>query len=419
MREARAELVRIDAQGLAHPIGTVASQRMRGREGTYRLLPAPEHVVFMRFTGEDGKRDAEDGAVVRLAGEITQPGAMCDVFALLGQTGWRGELLVMDGDAYRAMYFEKGNIVGAHTNQDEERLGNVMYRFGALSSEQLERIVDKVRGGARFGTVAVELGVLSNEQVYEYLRRQIEEIAFATLMISDGTFFFLDDFDDARLASRQLVSVNGLLMDGVTRMDEIRFFRERIPSSDYVATRVEATTGEPAEELRETLGLVDSERNIEELGRLTGRGEFAITKELYSLLQSKHVAIQPPPMSGGLPAIAAEANEALRAMHARADQGGKGAALRESLSSFAAGAGVYDILFRGAGPDESGVFLATEVADNAKLVAHGSSAEVQLRQMMHEYVSFALFSAGSLLGPESEAELNKEVGARLGRLNPR
>jgi hypothetical protein len=182
---------------------------------------------------------------------------------------------------------------------------------------------------------------------------------------------------------------------------------------------VEATTGEPAEELRETLGLVDSERNIEELGRLTGRGEFAITKELYSLLQSKHVAIQPPPMSGGLPAIAAEANEALRAMHARADQGGKGAALRESLSSFAAGAGVYDILFRGAGPDESGVFLATEVADNAKLVAHGSSAEVQLRQMMHEYVSFALFSAGSLLGPESEAELNKEVGARLGRLNPR
>ena len=92
MRDPRAELVRIDSHGQAHAIGSVASQRLRGHQGAYRLLPTPRHVVFMRYTGEDGERDASDGAVVRLAGEITAPGALCDIVALLAQTGWRGDL---------------------------------------------------------------------------------------------------------------------------------------------------------------------------------------------------------------------------------------------------------------------------------------------------------------------------------------
>src|SRR5688572_23151646 len=104
MRDGRQELVRIDSRGEAHPIGVVASQRMRARAGAYRLLPAPGHVVFMRFTGEDGRRDAEDGAVVRLAGEVTAPGMVCDVLALLGQTGWRGELVVLEGDSVRSIF---------------------------------------------------------------------------------------------------------------------------------------------------------------------------------------------------------------------------------------------------------------------------------------------------------------------------
>src|SRR5882724_2687805 len=116
VKEARSELVRIDPTGVAHPIGNVASQRMRARAGAFRLLPAPAHVVFMRYTGEDGRRDAEDGAVVRLAGEITTPGSMCDVFALLGQTGWRGELTVLDGASARSVFFDGGNVVGAQTN---------------------------------------------------------------------------------------------------------------------------------------------------------------------------------------------------------------------------------------------------------------------------------------------------------------
>jgi hypothetical protein len=417
MKDKRAELVRIDSRGTAHPIGVVASQRLRAREGTYRLLPAPDHVVFMRYTGEDGRRDQSDGAVIRLAGEITGPGVVTDVIALLGQTGWRGELVVADNEHVRSIFFEQANVVGVQTTAPEERLGAVLYRFGVIDDEQQRMILEKMNSGLRFGQAASEVGVVSTEKLYEYIGKQVEEVVFASLSVSDGTFFFLDDFDDQRLASRHTVSSGALLMDAVTRMDEVRYFQQKIPSGDYVPVRVE-TVHPPPEEFAATFGAIDGKSSVEEIGRKTGLGEFQTTKQLYALVQSKHVAIHPPRFDGGPAGLVTFANSALRVIHQLADGAGKGQALRESLASFAVGAGVYDILFRNAGPDGAGALDPDRVADNSLIVATGADAENVLKQMLHEYVSFALFSAGTALGTERDGELRKEVGPVLAKLRP-
>jgi hypothetical protein len=390
---------------------------MRARAGAFRLLPAPDHVVFMRYTGEDGRRDAEDGAIVRLAGEITTPGAMCDVFALLGQTGWRGELTVLDGPTVRSVFFEQGNVVGAQTNVEAERIGMVLYKFGVITNEQHEEIMGRVRAGVRYGSAAVEIGAVTQEQVFQYLGKQIDEVVFATLTVGDGTFFFLDGFDDSRLVAHHAVSSNALLMDAVTRMDEMRYFREKIPSADHIPVRT-ANQDPPPEEFRATFALVDGSQSIESIGRASGRGEFETTKDVYGLVQSKHVVLQPPRLGGGLAAIVETANEGLKLVHRDADAFGIGEDLRASLTSFAAGAGVYDILFRGAGPDTGGALDADRVAENASLVARGDDPARILKQMLFDYVGFAVFSAGSVLGPEKEAELSRLVGAITARLQP-
>jgi hypothetical protein len=417
MRDGKPELVRIDNRGEAHPIGAVASQRMRARAGAYRMLPAPDHVVFMRYTGEDGRRDAEDGAIVRLAGEVTAPGALCDILALLGQTGWRGELKVLDGDDTRSVFFDQGNVVGALTNVADERLGSVLYRYGVIDEPQRDRIMELVKAGKRFGAAAIELGVLKQDQIYAYISKQVDEIVFATLTVSDGTFFFLDGFDEARLVSRHTVSANALLMDGVTRMDEMRYFRQKIPSAEHVPVRGEGR-GKPDEELRIALEAVDGRSSVGEIGRLSGLGEFEITKQIYGLVQSGHVAIHPPRAAGGPTALVAAANGALTAIYRAAAAAGRAEEVRSGLSSFAVGAGVYDILFRNAGPDESGALDADAVAQNSAVVAGGADADNILKQMLHEYVAFALFSAGAALGSSAEADLSRQVGPALASLKP-
>jgi hypothetical protein len=417
MKDTRSELVRIDSRGTAHPIGVVASQQLRAREGTFRLLPAPRHVVFMRFTGEDGQRDQSDGAIVRLAGEITGSGVVTDVMALLASTGWRGELVVADGKDTRSILFEQANVVGVQTTAADERLGAVLYRFGVIDESQQQKIVEKMNSGLRFGQAAAEAGVVSTGKLYEYIGKQVEEVVFSALSVEDGTFFFLDGFDDARLVSRHTVSASMLLMDAVTRMDEVRYFQQKIPSSEYVPVRVESAQPLP-EECQISYDLIDGKLNIEEIGRKSGLGEFQTTKHVYALVQSKHVAIHPPRFSGGPTGLVSFANSALRAIHQIADRADKGDALRESLASFAVGAGVYDMLFRGAGPDGNGALLPERVAENSKIVASGADAENVLKQMLHEYVSFALFSAGTALGTERDAELKKEVGPVLAKLRP-
>lgn len=417
IKDGRRELVRIDAQGQAHPIGNIASQRMRARTGAYRILPAPNHVVFMRYTGEDGRRDAEDGPVVRLSGEVTAPGTLCDILALVAQTGWRGELCVLDGDDARSIFFERGNVVGAVTSVENERLGAVLYRFGVINEAQHASIVEATQKGTRFGETAIELGILKQDQIYSYISRQVEEIVFATMTVGDGTFFFLDGFDERRLVSRHTMSANALLMDGVTRMDELRYFRQKIPSAEHVPLRSEHR-GPPPDEYRVVYEAVNGQANVVELGRQTGLGEFGITKALYALVQSQHVIIHQPRVSGGPTALVAAANAALRRIFVAAEQSGKAQELRENLACFAAGAGVYEILFRRAGPDETGALDPEAVATNSAVIARGADQDNVLKQMLHEYVSFALFSAGAVLGSGAETELATQVASTLAGLRP-
>jgi len=337
---------------------------------------------------------------------------------MMEHTRWRGELQVRCDDVVRSIFTENGNVVGAVTTVDEERLGHVMYRYGALDEEQLKAVVAKVNEeGGRFGEIVAAMGFVSREDVYSYVGKQIEEIVFGALEVDDGTFFFLDGFDGDRLVSHHTLSLSMLLMDGVTRLDEIRYFRARIPSSDWVPVRGDRNE-EPRDEACCTVyALIDGKLSVSELGRTSGLGDFETTKALYALAQSKYIELHPPRIDGGASAIVAAANAALRPIFQRIDQAGVGTAFRQGLADFATGAGFYDMLFLGAGPDERGTFDADRVADNLKGLA-GDEDEAILMEKLHDYVSFAIFNAGSLLGEETESGLFGEVQPILGRLQP-
>jgi hypothetical protein len=172
------------------------------------------------------------------------------------------------------------------------------------------------------------------------------------------------------------------------------------------------------EELAKVHEAVEGRSTVEELGRVTGLGEFETTRSLYGLVQTHHVTIHPPRVSGGPTALVSAANGALRAVFEAAAQGGKADEIREGLASFAIGAGVYDILFRRAGPDATGALDPDKVAENAVIVAGGADTDNILKQMLHEYVSFALFSVGAALGSDVESSVTKAVTPLLLTLRP-
>jgi hypothetical protein len=410
------ELVRIDDTGTVHPVGKTASQRLRSRRGAFRLMPAPPHVMFMRYVGEDGHRDEEDGAIVRLSGEVTAPGTLCDIVGLVAQAGWKGELLVADGDASRSLFFEAGNVLGAQTTVLSERLGQVMYRRGVLTTEQVEGVQAAITEGRRFGETAVDMGLITRERLFELMAAQTEEIVFSTLLVSDGMFYFLDRYDATRVASRHHVSANSLLMEGVQRMDESKYFRERIPSDNHVPLPV-AGRNDPPQEVAEVFFACDGRRSVLDICRACGRSEFEVTRALFQLAQSGFVHISAPTPTGPQ-ALASIFNDAISTIFRATSQANKARELGEHLAGFATSIGLYDALFAGAGPREDGTIDEEKVAQNVQMLG-GDAPDTLLSQWLYEYVAFALFDAGSYLGKAEEKALSQEVNDKIMMLAPK
>ncbi len=417
MDDPREDLVRIDPTGTIHPVGRIASQRLRTRLGAFRLMPAPNHVVVMRYVGEDGRRDPEDGAILRLAGEITAPGALCDIVALVGQASWTGELTVQSGEHTRTIFMEHGHVIAAISTVPDERIGQVLYRYGALDEGQVEAVLKATTPERRFGETAVFLGFITQDKLFSLVAKQVEEITYAVLLESDGMYYFLDGIDDAKVPSHHCMSVGGLLMEGVRRMDEMRYFRDKVPSDQHVPERVPGRAA-PTED-GDVWDAIDGQRPIQDLCRAVGRGEFDVTRAVFQMVQSGRVLIRPP-RAKGMEAIVVLFNEAMRALLTELDSFGRGGEERAQLAGFASSGGIYDALFQGAGPAEDGTLDAERLEANARRLVGDDQAEAMLKQWLHDYVAFALFVAETALrglGNHGDATI-KRVASLAASLTP-
>lgn len=410
VQDADGDDLRVDATGTVHPLGRRASQELRARAGEWRLLPAPGEIIVAVRAGKGGP---QGGRALRLAGEVRSPGALCDVVALIAQGAWGGELVVQDGESIRSVFFDRGNVVGASTTVPSERLGEILWRFGAITREQLDEAVRAAeKSGKRLGEAAVDLEFVGPEELFQMMARQVEEVFYAAVHVGRATFYLFDGFDESRLARRQVLSAGALLMEAARRMDELQFFREKIPSDAWVPVPTGASARKPPTELVELLAQCDGRRSVAEIGRRIGQLEFEVTRGIFQLVTAGIVAMSPPRPEGAA-AIVDAFNAALVEIHRACDAAKKGRELRAGIDQFATGTGVYPALFAGAGPGEDGSLRSDRVARNVVAWVGEDRPDAWLTQQLFEYAGFALFHAGSLLAREAEAALNVRVAQML------
>ena len=404
----RDDFLRVDSTGAVHPVGRAASQQLRSKAGEWRLIASPKELILARSTtGGD--------AVLKLAGEIRSPGALCDIVALASQSGWRGELIVLTEAGNRTFFFDAGTIIAATTTVPEERLGETLWRFGVITREQLETIVRAaLETGKRLGEVAVETGIVTAEKIFEMMAHQVEEVFFAAVHVSEGAFYFFDRFDEKSIPHRHHLNAGGLLMEAARRMDEMRFFREKVPSDAFVPSRIPGK--KPVDDLASVFEQCDGTKSLADIGRATGKLEFDVTRAVFQLVSSGCVVVVAP-RPRGPEAIVETFNPAIATLHERCDRAGKGPELRDGLSRFATGGGVYDPLFMGAGPAQDGTLKPERIKRNIAQLA-GEDPDAWLIELMNDYVGFALFQAESILTRDAQTLLLAEVMEFLKPLRP-
>jgi hypothetical protein len=411
---AREAVIRPD--GTLAGVGTAAVDLLVESAGRYRLIEATPGVLMLeRIDAPAGKR-----ARVLMSGEVVAKTTVLEMVGSIGNNGWRGELTVLDGTNVRRLGFDQGAMKSAFSDAPNERLGEVMVALGALSADQLARLLFGSGGGRRIGELAVEQGFCDQKQIFDMLHAQAQRIFSSALLVSSGLFTFTLPADDTDAPASTLhIPVQGMLLESVQRIDEMAYFRERIPNGNLRPVPTEAATrGTISESLRPVALLVAGKRSILDIGRELRLDEFAITKSIMQLLQIGWVEVkaQPAFTRDSVDRIVRQLNEILREVRDTVDRhvGTKGS--RQMLWT----------LQTWLRESEAARYFGPSVRLDADLSAEAIFTLIDrmsverpledLHRAAHELVSFAMFCSSPSLPREAERALSKWVNQRLARM---
>jgi uncharacterized protein DUF4388 len=407
----------IDADGRVR-LDVAAARRLAAIAGRYQFVPAPPGLLILRRataaeTGEDSH--------VSLCGEIDARAGVVEMVNLIHSQAWDGTLEVMVGDVHKSLMFSKGNIRAASSNVWEDQIGNILYRFGVISQEAL----DWARHGSggdeqRLGLLLVEQGLLTAHELYLHVRKQIEEILFSIIALRDGEFYFYRSPEVVQVGPVNL-NTQRLLFEGVRRIDEMGYFREKLPALSVVLEPVVPPPPLKLEDAdQKVLDLIDGTRDLAEIARASRLGEFDATKLVFNLMQTGFVRVAPErEMHEHAAATEVVSHDRLgalvdlfnpyfsRVFHAAAGKG-RDAALRRDLESFFRGSTGLADLFRGVKVSPRGTFSKEKLVENLEALKVPKKAEF-LYQVLIEILEFLLFSAMETLDPKGEQELNRQA----------
>ncbi len=184
----------------------------------------------------------------------------------------------------KSVYFRDGQVVFASSSDRADRLGAVLWRYGVVAREELERCGRLVRAGRPRGQVLVDEGLLTPGELYTGMTLQVRDIVLGAFHEADGEFAFVEGPFDERNAVKLPERTRDLLLQGMKRAEEVEQLREGLPDLDQPVRP--AAAGADALEPREArlVEALDGRRTLREVLAELDLPEAAIRKHLEEAL---------------------------------------------------------------------------------------------------------------------------------------
>ncbi len=406
----------IDSDG---SIGGVELQDwLAKRAGRWMPVVAPEGLLVLERHPEEAPAA---GAQLRLSGAVITRFELTHIISLINGARWQGSFHVLVRGARKTLFMKEGDIVGAASTADEDRLGELLCTHGIIERSQLEEAL-RVGGPSRLGAMLIERGHITPHQLFSYLRKQVEEIFFSLLFLNDGTYYFLQRALSGSAWQHLRLSTEALMLEGARRVDEMRFFREKIPSMRVTLECWNPDLQmnlEPSEQ--QFLAQVDGQRDLAEIARDLHLSEYDATKTAYQLLQASHVVPRVEDLVGKLGRAARDSsvqtiysltNAFLPRLLVEARSVGRERQMRQAPRAYCTAASPYSELFDGVELSVDGT-LAREVLLGNLLTVDEGTRTTFLHRALNDFLSFTIFMVLEGLEPEAEQAFRERLDALL------
>lgn len=404
----------LNADGTLIPEDAETRAMLGTQQAHFRLQPTSSNLLIgIRTPCEPGHPEGER---VILAGDATGL-PLVDMIVFLNQCRITGLFRLTSPDSERTLSFLDGEIRGASSSIATEKIGEVAVRMGFVQRERLEALLASPTGTGRIGNLMVENGLIQRHDLYACLRQQVTEIFLACLMVTEGVFTLTNQ----KIAAQRALNINtqGLLMDSVRQMDELKEFRKRIPSSKVCPRALKTVDASLEKAEAQILLQCNGERSISELALMFRLSEFDATKAVHHLLELGYVDSEMK-VAPGAPPVPMPAEvisvfnkvfvmifSVLRALPRPPD------ILDEASNVLRLQSELFP-MFRGIQLEPSGEVPAHQLMQNIQeLNADTPETSHVLYSTFNELMYFLLFEAGEQLDPVADEQLSARIKVLL------
>ena len=405
----------IDGDGRVSGDGSDASAFLREHAGTWTISASgPDLLVLERSTGAAG----EAGRAV-LAGTIAREGHLIDIIGFISSSHWSGTLTASSAGTRRELYFDKGSLRMATSNERSDRLGELMHRLGKITKSQLDEAVRDIGPDARIGEVLIRRGASTATEIFKMIHTQVEEMFYATLVLGSGEFRYVEGLDLGDLPAFISLDTNNLLLEGVKRIDEMAYFRKLIPGSNIILQR-KSRSFPPGlqDEVEDTfLSRCDGVRTLGEIASETGIGEYEATRLAYRFLTEDALEVIPTEETkdDSIRFIVDRFNDMVDHVAEAIGRRSDPAAFMTEVRLYPRSGGEFQDFLEKVKLDEKGHL---DIANVLEIIRDTDVDEpmIFLLQILTQYVFYVLFLSDRYLPREEHRQISVEVHTMLQKI---
>jgi hypothetical protein len=405
--------VRLGQDGRLAAVGGEDPPRLLKETGEYSVYGGPHHSFLLTRHVEDARGRQR----VLMMGELVNRMTVVEIINLVTSTAWSGELHIASPEGARVLTIAQSVLKHARTEIERERIGELLVRGGQLERVQLGELLRKKPADLRFGQLLIQRGLLDEEQLFKQLQHQTETIFYGAMLVETGFYWFVAPPENSPPPPTTFhLSIQGLLMEGVQRIDEMALYRERIPHNRFFPAEKPNAKRDKLEAATLTvLDLCNGARSIDELMRLSGIGEFLTVKAVYTLMRGGQLQLRRGPTLDGAAArrLVRQYNDIVRDIFVVIATYGTMERASRALSTWLAGSAHGSVL--GEQVDIDGSLDAAQVIE--RLTHHsGDDPMSDLHRALQELAAYALFFASNGIPRNEERTLARSVNHRLTQL---
>ncbi|MFO0727222.1 MAG: DUF4388 domain-containing protein [Myxococcota bacterium] len=277
---------------------------LRERLSKAEVLPTGPGWAVLRPFGasppSSSRARAEQEREVVMVGALGEASlALIDIMGFLASGLQTGVLSVHTDGVERSVYLLRGDVVWTSSSSSADRIGEFLVRRGKITPAQLAQATAAAPG--HVGRACVERGFIAAHDLWRMVQENLRDIFEKVLAAERGMWSFGRIAEDQLGGSGVILPTQGLLLDAMRKLDEMKLYRDLIRSTATLIRRLPAPADaegrlgrlEPHEKAQ-ILALhaqLPASATVQDIMRSTGRGEYDVTRTLVHLARARLIEV--------------------------------------------------------------------------------------------------------------------------------